>query len=64
MDQVMHIQAHAERESKHHFHTLQDQIVTRDLCFVIPRTESFQSVVQAIHEVENIIDVHTFDLYQ
>ena len=45
------------------FQTLQDQIVTRDLCFVIDTALPWSLVTDAVASIENVIDVTVFDLY-
>jgi phenylalanyl-tRNA synthetase beta subunit len=44
--------------------TLQDQILTRDLSFVIERTMTFESVIHAIQGTPGVESVKIFDLYQ
>lgn len=45
------------------YETLQDQIVRRDLNFVIDHEMNYEIVVQAVQAVKEITDVEVFDLY-
>lgn len=48
----------------HSFTTNQDQIISRDLCFVIDQNESFDQVISAVKTVKEINNIQIFDLYQ
>jgi phenylalanyl-tRNA synthetase beta chain len=37
--------------------------LTRDLSLVIPRTQTFAPIIDAITSIDHITDIHTFDLY-
>ena len=45
------------------YYTLEDQIVERDLSFVIPKSDNYGKILQAVSKIKQIIDVETFDLY-
>lgn len=46
------------------YETLQDQIVWRDLSFVINAKESFEQVITTLEKMKEIEAVRVFDLYQ
>lgn len=46
------------------YETLQDQIVWRDLSFVINASESFDQVITTLERMKEIEEVRVFDLYQ
>jgi phenylalanyl-tRNA synthetase beta subunit len=46
------------------YSTLQDQILTRDLSFVIGRETQFDQVINAVQETKGVESVKIFDLYQ
>ena len=48
---------------KLNYYTLEDQIVERDLSFVIPKNEEYGKVLFAVNKVKEILDVETFDIY-
>lgn len=54
-----------QNESEHiyTFETLQDQIIWRDLCFVVDSHKSFDSVISAVTQVPEIQEVEVFDVY-
>lgn len=43
--------------------TLQDQIVYRDICFVINKSDSWETLLSAIKAIETIDNIEIFDLY-
>ena len=45
------------------YETLQDQIIWRDLCFVVDSNKSFDAVITAVKKVTEIKDVEVFDVY-
>lgn len=45
------------------YETLQDQIVYRDVCFVIDKDKSRDSIMNPIKALNNISDIEIFDLY-
>lgn len=51
------------REHIYTYETLQDQIVWRDLCFVVDATNNFDTVIAAVKNVPEIDDVEVFDVY-
>jgi len=46
------------------FDTLQDQIVWRDLCFVIDVDKSYKDIFDEIEKIDEIEDIDVFDIYQ
>ncbi len=46
------------------YETLQDQIVWRDLCFVIDQNEDFGKILQIAKNIEWVSDLDVFDLYK
>jgi len=46
------------------YETLQDQIVWRDLCFVVDNTDSFEPVLNAIKDIKEIRELEVFDAYE
>ena len=45
------------------YETLQDQIIRRDLCFVIDANKSFDAVISAVKNVPEVKEVEVFDVY-
>jgi phenylalanyl-tRNA synthetase beta subunit len=48
---------------KTQYYTLEDQIVSRDLSFVIPKNENYGKVLFAVSKIKEILDVEVFDIY-
>lgn len=46
------------------YETLQDQIIRRDLSFVIDKTNNFESLLTTLNKLPNIEEIKVFDLYQ
>lgn len=46
------------------YETLQDQIVWRDLCFVLDESNDYWSVLDVVKNVDGVCDVDVFDLYK
>lgn len=46
------------------YETLQDQIIYRDLCFVVDSEKSYNDILEAVKWVKDISDIEVFDLYQ
>ena len=46
------------------YETMQDQILWRDLCFVLDEKSDFQALLSALKKIEEIKDIRVFDLYQ
>lgn len=46
------------------YESLQDQIIYRDLCFVVDSDKSYEKVLEAVKWVKEISDIQLFDLYQ
>ncbi|MEI6425914.1 MAG: phenylalanine--tRNA ligase subunit beta [Candidatus Absconditabacteria bacterium] len=51
-------------EQKYSYETLQDQILWRDLCFVVDKGERFDAVVRAVSKVPEVAAYEVFDLYE
>lgn len=49
---------------KTNYETLQDQIVWRDLCFVIDEKDSFDPILTAINKTKWVEELAVFDLYK
>ncbi len=45
------------------YFTLEDQIVERDLSFVIPKDKNYQDILLAVRKPKQVIDFEVFDLY-
>ncbi|MEI6118372.1 MAG: hypothetical protein WCP92_03905 [bacterium] len=45
------------------YETLQDQIIWRDVCFVVDSNKSFDEIITAIKNVPEIQDIEVFDVY-
>ncbi len=46
------------------YESLQDQIVYRDLCFVVDSDKTYEAVLESVKWVKEISDIELFDLYQ
>ena len=46
------------------YETLQDQILWRDLSFVVDHHQDFWGIIEAISKLSTIDEVRVFDLYQ
>lgn len=46
------------------YHTLQDQLITRDLCFVVDKHQSFESVLLPLKMMSEVKNVKVFDIYE
>ena len=51
-------------EKTYIYETMQDQILWRDLSFVIDEKEDFSKLLSAIRKIEEIKDVRVFDVYR
>jgi len=51
------------REHIYKYETLQDQIIWRDLCFVVDANKSFDPILTAVQNVPEIQDIEVFDVY-
>ena len=51
-------------EKTYIYETMQDQILWRDLSFVIDEKEDFSRLLSAIRKIEEVKDVRIFDVYQ
>jgi phenylalanyl-tRNA synthetase beta chain len=50
-------------ERQYAYETLQDQIVYRDLCFVVDAEKDFEGIVNAVKNVKNVKNIEVFDVY-
>ena len=48
---------------KKEYYTLEDQIVKRDLSFVVSKEENYGKILFAVSKIKEIIDAEVFDLY-
>jgi phenylalanyl-tRNA synthetase beta chain len=46
------------------YETLQDQIVWRDLCFVLDSNEDYAKILDIVKKVDWVQDLEVFDLYK
>jgi phenylalanyl-tRNA synthetase beta subunit len=46
------------------YETLQDQIVWRDLCFVLNSSEDYSKILDVVKKVDWVVDLDVFDLYK
>ena len=51
-------------EKTYIYETMQDQILWRDLSFVLDEKEDFSKVLSAIRKIEEVKDIRVFDVYQ
>jgi phenylalanyl-tRNA synthetase beta subunit len=51
-------------QSEAKYQTIQDQILTRDLCFVVDQTMGFGDIASVVQAVDGVRNVELFDLYQ
>lgn len=54
------------QETKEHiytFETLQDQIIWRDLCFVVDVNKNFDEVIEAVKKIPEVKEIKVFDVY-
>ncbi len=51
-------------QSEAKYQTIQDQILTRDLCFVVDQAMGFGDIVSVVQAIDGIQNVELFDLYQ
>ena len=61
---ALHILQKQRKKTTYHYETLQDQIVWRDLCFVIDTTESFESILRKIKSTKEVEWLEIFDVYE
>jgi len=54
----------ANKDKKYIYQTLQDQIVSRDLCFVIDSKISFGVLLDAVESVNEVENLKVFDIYE
>ncbi|MBR4567255.1 hypothetical protein IKO18_02250 [bacterium] len=46
------------------YETFQDQILRRDLSFIVDAKEDFGNIITALEKMQDIQEVKVFDLYQ
>ena len=51
-------------EASYIYETMQDQILWRDLSFVIDEKSDFSKLLSALRKIEEIKDIRVFDVYQ
>lgn len=52
-------------QEKHYpYETIQDQILRRDLSFVLPETADFSALLESIQALPEVKDLQVFDIYQ
>jgi phenylalanyl-tRNA synthetase beta subunit len=51
-------------EKTYIYETMQDQILWRDLSFVIYEKSDFSKVLSALRKIEEVKDIRVFDVYQ
>lgn len=54
----------SEWEQTYVYETLQDQILWRDICFVVDADKDFGPVLEAVQAVNEVRDLEIFDVYQ
>jgi len=56
---------HSKKTSEHiyTYESLQDQIIRRDLCFVVESSNSFDAVITAVKNLSEVKEVEVFDVY-
>jgi len=64
VDTVINWYTKKKEQKTYSFETLQDQIISRDLCFVVDKTKDFGEVIDAVKSVKAIQSTQIFDLYQ
>lgn len=55
--------ANEKAEHIYSYETLQDQIIWRDICFVVDANKSFDGVISAVKNVPEVKEVEVFDVY-
>ncbi len=53
-----------EKEQMAQYETLQDQIIRRDLCFVVDTWSDFGPLLEAVKSLSEVSDLEVFDVYQ
>jgi len=53
----------SDSEKSFTYETLQDQIIRRDICFVVDANKSFDEVIAAVKNVPEVKEVEVFDVY-
>jgi phenylalanyl-tRNA synthetase beta subunit len=51
-------------EKTYIYETMQDQILWRDLSFVIDEKSDFSKVLSALRKIDEVKDIRVFDVYQ
>lgn len=54
------------KQAKEHiysYETLQDQIIRRDVCFVVDANKDFDAVITAVKKVPDVQEIEVFDIY-
>lgn len=50
-------------EHMYTYETLQDQIIWRDVCFVVDASKNFDEVITSVKQVPEVQDIEVFDVY-
>ncbi len=53
-----------KQEVNKKYETLQDQIIWRDLCFLVDKNETFEKLLNSVKNIKEIEEVDVFDLYE
>jgi len=53
----------SQGEKTYTYESLQDQIIRRDLCFVVDTNKDFETVISAVKKVPEVKEVEVFDVY-
>lgn len=51
------------REHIYTFESLQDQIIRRDICFVVDANKSFDGIIDTVKKVPEVKEIEVFDIY-
>ncbi|HBB04421.1 TPA: hypothetical protein DCZ39_06080 [Patescibacteria group bacterium] len=62
---ITHIVENLKQANEHvyTYETLQDQIIWRDMCFVVDASKNFDEVIAAVKKVPEVQDIQVFDVY-
>ncbi len=62
IDKLLYI-LKSQGEKTYIYETLQDQIIRRDLCFVVDANKNFDAVITAVKNIPEVKEVEVFDVY-
>jgi phenylalanyl-tRNA synthetase beta subunit len=63
MDIMLLAELHAQQQTSLTYKTLQDQLIRKDISFVLPREGNYGQISDALLTVEEIAEVKLLDLY-